>query len=133
MCETARSRSCRSVSKLALFFSPGPYRHPWRPAEPRRESETSKDGLIEPPGNLLHFISRRGPRSRIFIAHRAVNACRFSRVFRISTTTTVGRASESPNIDTHVRVMFLLFVFPPSLAAPFPFFSHSHTCSLFKC
>lgn len=58
------------------------------------KSETSKDGLIEPPGNVLHFILRRGPRSRIFIAHRAVNACRFSRVFRISTTTTVGRASE---------------------------------------
>lgn len=65
---------------LLLFFPIDPIDN-HEPVQPAAKRGTStRDGLIERLATFPHFISRRGSRSRIFIADRALRVSFLSRV-----------------------------------------------------
>lgn len=121
----ARTHTVRRSEKRAdqfpsrpSFFLPIPIDIRGELARPAAKREMSRDGLIEPPGKVLHFISRRGSRSRIFIAHRAERASFLSYVPHFYDGARGGPLTQTHN-HTHTCAQFF-FYFP--LVLPLPFF-----------
>lgn len=120
--ERSRGRKNVEISfQVGPFFSCHPYidtREPVR-AQRRNAERPPGMGLSKTPGNVLHFISRRGSRSRIFIAYTApvVRVSFLSRVPQFYNAEILQRAHRHIYIYIHtysassVSLRFLLPLF----------------------